>query len=272
MNYDKASNWALGIATGILLVACGTTGEVGGGVKNGPFGINFYGGAKWGATGPKDWCGCVFWLDASGNRMGVPAGQLRHGHGAGIVPKGAKGFEVELEKCEDWEGCDAGEGTPQAASVEGSPGVSMQFIGAGITDHGTVDYRMLVSADSRGACRAKRDLVLDRLDGAPLPGGVEIVNLTVTAPVWNGAIFVGMAARALDDEPISAHVLRVNGQVESVSLGSVSAGNGWWEVPHSIGTANLSLGRSTRNRFEVSWTTAAGGTQIVEREILYDAF
>ena len=105
---------AIGLA---LFFACGTTGEVGIGKDKGTGKLWFGANATWGLSGPANLCGCLTWTDENGKPLdGAAQGEIKNGSGGGVVPPGAKGWQIEIVPCSKFDGCDNGTDTTSPAA------------------------------------------------------------------------------------------------------------------------------------------------------------
>lgn len=261
----------------LVVVACTMTGSVGISGKKGK--ITYEVKVEWSFKGDKNLCGCIYWTDKDGNDLAnVAPGVVTGGSGGGVVPPRARGWRGEFEDCKDFDGCDKKDSTgpsgPPLPDTDGTPlvGRTFQFLGHVMGPWGFIDYDVTILSASRVQARQKLGVILEQRDGHDVPAGTEIHSLTFGDAVFSGKTFDGFDVLVLDNEPISAYAMRVNGIVEHVNLGSQYAGHGYWRVRHAITTTNLDLNwASTSNTVETKRFTQGDGTRDDQVTVTYDA-
>jgi len=228
------------LAGATLWVACTTTGETYQEVSIA--GWTMKSGTKWWVEGPQNTCGCIEWTDEDGEPLDAPPGEIRNGAGGGVVPPGAKGWKATLVPCKKFDGCGSRSlvtGPPGSwAPPDTVPGQRVRYLGAlttGFDDALAGNERSVVfdlwitgsSADQRDALW--RALVLDPEQG-PLPAGVEIAELTIAAPRFQGLpgpdTFLGIDLLAYDDQPLELFACQWNGHAAFASGPGDDVGNG----------------------------------------------
>lgn len=266
----RANRMWLALAASVF-PACSSVGEAAVKIKVPGIEVNFE--TEWAFDGPEDFCGCVIFKDANGDDMSAE-GEIVNGHGSGDLPPGARGWEIDLVPCKDWDGCEDGNTGPALPPPSTDPMRRFEsghrFLGSEVRVDRILFYDFTVDASDTQTARAVRDSLLENLETADLPEGVRIRDLVVYYPTLDeGGNLLYLEGLALDEEPIASFSLTVNGTVETTVAGSLYLGHGFWGVPHVLSTDNLDLSwPEVHNEFEFRRKTH--GDALVQSEVGLD--
>ncbi|MDP6955260.1 MAG: hypothetical protein QF599_04730 [Planctomycetota bacterium] len=257
-----------GVLACVLFVhACQASGKTNADVKF-PNGTTVSCGFGWEASGADDFCACVTWLDKNGDPLDAPPGVIAYGSGGGVTPEGAAGWSAKVVDCEEIGSCGAhapggpvlGAGPRGASLVAGE---RVRFCGYLLLDpdsdvlgdEESITFDLYITANSEAEHMAALQQVIRQRASYPLPGNVEVVQLTVGKPQFSGEpsfdSFLGYEVTAYDDQQLNAFAVQLNGR-EAFSNGPGNyAGNGYFTnsgfVPEVLieqdwsGTSNSAL-------------------------------
>ena len=255
---------ALGLA---LFYACGTTGKVGIGKEKGTGKIWFEASGSWGVSGPANMCGCLTWTDENGKPLeGAAQGEIKNGSGGGVVPPGAKGWQIEIVPCSEFDGCDNGTDTT-------SPSPWYRFYGVRVVGPKLLSFDVTVaSPDGAEAANSVLEAVLAGASAGP---NVDIAELSVATPryVPNAAFrqLDGVDVVTLDTEPILLSRLSANGHTPTISAGLAPDPDGYYRAVHFVPAADLDLSlgmtTATHNVFQHVLGTAHDGTEHITLDV-----
>ena len=256
---------AIGLA---VIYACGTTGEVGVGKDKGTGRIWFGANATWGVSGPNNMCGCLTWTDQNGKPLkGVGQAEIKNGSGGGTVPSGAKGWQIEIVPCSEFDGCDEPEKTAGAAGF--------RFYGVRVLGTKLLSFDVVV-AGPIGAHDA-RDVFEAVLAGAPVAQGVHISDFAVATPRYavNAPVRAldGFDVVVIDNEPILLSRLAANGNPSTTATGLFLDPDGYYRAPHFVPASDLDLSLAmaagTHNVFSQTLRTAQDGVQRITLDLAW---
>lgn len=239
--------------------ACSSSGSARGEIKKGPWSASF--GVEYRVTGPEDMCGCIFFTDENGNKLdGAKPGRIVNGSGGGVTPPNAKGWNVEITPCADWDGCEQEPldgGGPDQVSLA----APYWFIGTEFVDGSYVDYDVRISARDRASAIGKLKSVVREQAVTVLPDGVTIRSLTKATPVLGlfGELRT-LELTAYDTEPIQSFVVRVDDTHSATGGDATHDGLGYWTSLVVLDGGSLNFGpTSGLGDFELfRWTDTDG--------------
>jgi len=225
---------------------------------------------KWGVSVPPQFCGCLTFLGEDGRPLpDVPRGTVRGGSGAGVVPKGAVGWELVTTD----EGCDELDCNPQPEPEEVGDDRTRRGAGPRIFrlvrrslqidfsdteaegDGRLVEFALTVEAFDVPEARAKVRRLLERRDELGIPDGVQVHDLLDLRPVVGAFGFLGYRGQMVQDGPVDHLDLTVNGETTHHG-GADQAASGYWFHDLVIPAAQLRGGdfdQGFSNSLERTW-------------------